>query len=105
MLVQLTHRDVFLGYFNSDGRQRVIERLYSGMRLGIEDNELFVRSRDGRSVHVARFSKAFAERLAKWAAAGYWPTEIVIRHILWWKGEEDERETLIVLPTIKLRRA
>lgn len=35
---------------------------------------------------------------------GYYPAEIVIRHILWWKGEDNEHETLIVLPIIKLRR-
>ena len=105
MLVQLTHRDVFLGYFTDEDRQHVIQRLYSGMKLGLEGNELYIRSRDGGTVHIARFSKAFSKRLAEWAAVGYRPIEIVIQHILWWKGEDNEQEALIVLPTIKLRRA
>ena len=75
------------------------------MRLGIDGNRLLIRSPDGREVSVARFSKAFSGRLGKWEAAGYAPVEIVVRYILWWRGKDDERESLIFLPTIRLRRS
>lgn len=104
MLIQLSHKDVYLGYFKNENRQNVIERLHSGMRLGMQGNDLFIQSRDGRAVSVARFSKAFAKQFDRWTRAGFQPVEIVIQHILWWKGEGDEEETLIILPTIRLRR-
>ena len=102
LLVQLTHRDVYLDYFKP--RQDLIEKLRSGMQLSVRDGCLWVKAKSGQ-VPVASFSKAFKDQLARWAAKGYFPVSAAIQFVVAWKGENDEKETLILLPTIKLKKS
>ena len=102
LLVQLTHRDVYLDYFKP--RQDLIEKLRSGMQLSVRDGYLWVKAKSGQ-VPVASFSKAFKDQLARWATKGYFPVSAAIQFVVAWKGENDEKETLILLPTVKLKRS
>ncbi len=102
LIIQLTHKDVYLDYFKP--RQDLILRLRSGMSLGVHDGCLWIRA-NSRLVPVACFSKAFKDKLSRWAAKGYFPVSATIRFVVAWKGENDENETFIVLPAVKLKKS
>ena len=99
LLIQMTHRDVYLDYFK--GRQDIVKRLRSGMVMSPRQNQLCVID-NGRWTPVVKFSKAFSEQLARWAMRNYSPVQATIQFIVAWKGENDSEETYIVLPTLKL---
>ncbi len=101
LLIQLTHKDVYLDFFKT--RQDIIPRLRSGMSLELRDNYL-VHVTNNRSYPVASFSKAFREKLIRWASQGYYPADVIIQFIVSWKGEADTEDTFIILPTIKLKK-
>lgn len=98
---QLTHRDVVLDFFK--GKEEIINKLHSGTKLSIQDSYLFAVI-NGRSVCVAKFSKAFREKLDRLQNMGYYPYLAVVRFVVAWKGENDEKETAVILPDIYLRR-
>ena len=99
LLIQLTYKDVYLDYFKS--RQDIVTGLYSGMTLVLHDNRLFLNS-DGRDIPVVCFSKAFKDNLSRWASQGYVPAAANIQFIAAWRKENDEKDTFIILPSIKL---
>lgn len=101
LLIQLTHKDVYLDYFKS--RQDIVTRLRSGMSLELRDNQLFLIS-NNRTIPVVSFSKAFRDNLARWASQGYIPAAASIQFILAWRGEGEDKDTFIILPIIKLKK-
>ena len=101
LLVQLTHKDVYLDYFK--GNQQIINTLRSGDVLSLNYGKLCIQ-KNGRQIPIVSFSKAFKTLLAGWAAKGYSLVSAEIQFIVAWKGKEDDKETLIVLPSVKLKR-
>ena len=96
--VQMTHRDVVLDYFK--GRRELIFDLRSGARLSIDDVYLIAEIK-GSAVRIAKFSKSFTEKIETLKSKGFTPTTASVRFIVAWKGEEDVRETPIVLADIE----
>ena len=99
IMLQTTHRDVVLDFFKN--KKEIIFSLKSGMSLKL-DGVYISAELNGRDVHVAKFSKAFAETLEKLGNKGYKPIEITLRFIVAWKAEEDNEETPVLLFNVKL---
>ena len=97
--LQLTHRDVQLGYFRHF--QKTIDTLISGQSLSI--NEIGCLSKDKQ---ILKFSAKFLEDLKKLREKGYTPTKAYIRYIVYWrdKNKTDENEIKIILPNLELAR-
>ena len=98
ILLQMSHRDVVLSFF--DGRQGTIR----GMRCGdalIMDGESTLRTGDGSA--AVRLSAAGRKRLQEMRQKGYEVTRAEVRFQVWWKDRE-EREILILLPDLLLRK-
>ena len=100
LLVQLTHKDVFLNFFKD--KQAIINRLRSGNALFLNNYGNLCAQENGKLTPIVVFSKAFKASLAGWTAKGYSLVSAEIQFIVAWKGKEDDKETLIVLPCVKL---
>lgn len=95
--LQLTHKDVVLDYFKD--KKEIIFKLRSGMKLSLTDVFLCAEL-DGRTVRVAKLSKACIANIEQLAQKGYRPCGADVRFVVAWKGEEDTEETAVLLPNI-----
>ena len=95
--LQLSHKDVFLGYFAD--RREEIDSLMSGQTLTIQDACCL---RNGKE--LIRFSKKFCEQMDALKAKGYLPIKATIRHIVFWQGKDSDNEIKIILPDIEFSR-
>lgn len=99
--LQLSHKDVVLNYFKD--KKEIILKLRSGCKLGIFD--IFLSTEvNGRTVRVAKFSYGFIEKLERLKIKGYEPVSANISYIVAWQGEEDEDESAIILPILRLKQ-
>lgn len=101
ILLQLTHRDVFLDFFK--GKKELILTLRSGQPLRVEGTYM-TAAVDKRTVRVLKFSRAFAARLEALTGKGYEVCGAAVHLIAAWKAEGDEEETAVVLPDIQLKK-
>ncbi len=99
--LQLTHKDVVLDFFKD--KKEIVFKLHSGMPLSIKD-EFLSAELDGRSVRVAKLSKARMIELEKLSEKGYRPSGGKVRFIVAWKGEDDKDETAVILPDLYFRK-
>lgn len=99
--LQLTHKDVVLDFFK--GKKEIILKLHSGMPLSIKDEFLYAEL-DGRTVKVAKMSKARMLELEKLLAKGYRPCDGEVRFVVAWKGESDKEETAVLLPNLHFKK-
>ena len=97
IMLQTTHKDVVLDYFKY--KKEIILSLKSGTPLKIDDIFLSVEIK-GRDVRVAKFSKAFVEKLELLENKGYRLANSQIQFIVYWKSEDDEEETPIILSNL-----
>lgn len=102
LMMQLTHKDIFLDFFKN--KKKTIINLRSGEELVIKGHSLFTKAARG-DCEVVRFSKKYQEHLAKLVKKGYYPVMSRIRFIIMWKGENDVKESLIILPDIYFLKA
>ena len=102
LLVQLTHKDVFLNFFKD--KQAIINTLRSGNALFLNKYGNLCVQETGRLKPIVVFSQAFRASLAGWTAKGYSLVSAEIQFIVSWKGKDDDKETFIVLPSVKLKR-
>lgn len=99
--LQLTHKDVNLGFFK--GRKRQVLALRSGAPLVFNDS--FLLSQDG--VPVAMLSKAMMANLSTWRGRGYGVVAASARFVVSWRPKDappDEPETAVLLADLKLSR-
>ena len=94
IMLHTTHSDVVLDFFKS--KKEIILALRSGDVLKFDDVYL-TAERNGRDVRVAKFSKSFMEVLEKLREKGYTAKYCAVRFVVFWKGENDEEETPILL--------
>lgn len=94
MVRPLFHEDVWLSYFLS--KQREISQLKSGDDLVVRGGECF--DRNGRS--VLRFSKKCLREIDEIRAMHYEVTRARVNFIVYWKGKDEDREILIILPEL-----
>lgn len=94
ILIQLSHKDVWLGYFNS--RQRYINELQSGDQLLIEDGGLT----NIRKETILKFSKKFNSYIDELKTKGYILKYAKVNYIVHWWNDEIEKESKIILPEL-----
>ena len=99
--LQLTHKDVVLDYFK--GKKEITLKLHSGMPLSLRD-EYVSAEIEGRTVRIAKLSKACMENMDHYMQKGYSPASASVRFVVAWKGKEDEEETAVLLPEIHFKK-
>ncbi|MBQ9731359.1 MAG: RecQ family ATP-dependent DNA helicase [Bacilli bacterium] len=102
IILQLGYRDVNLGYFKNQNVQNTLANSISGDPLFLNDEYLLIKSK-----RIARFSARFICKLKELDAKGYKIIASEIRHIVYWKDNEDmnsDKEYLVILPTIYMSK-
>jgi ATP-dependent DNA helicase RecQ len=95
--LQLSHKDVALGYFAS--RKREIDSLVSGRELSICETGCSVGK-----IQVLKFSSKFCEQINELKDKGYSPARAIVRHIVFWQNKDREEEIKIILPDVEFSR-
>ncbi len=101
ILVHLSHADVNLGFFKY--KKRAVSKLLPGMPLQYEDGSLY-DVLHGRKSEVARLSKNALDRMADLEEKGYRIVDGEVRFIVRWKGKEDEQESDVILPNLRMEK-
>lgn len=99
--LQLTHKDVVLDFFKD--KKEIILKLHSGMSLSVKDEFLYAEL-NGRTVRVAKLSKARMAEIEKLNEKGYGPYGGEVRFVVAWKGEDDKEETAVLLPNLHFKK-
>jgi len=103
IVIQLGHRDVYLGGFEHASKQHLIKNLTAGARLYTGERENTLYASNGQA--VLYFSKRFSSEIEeKWLHKGYHIESAQARFILVWKDPTEEKEYRIVLPSLRLRK-
>ena len=84
-------------------KKEIIFKLHSGMPLSIKDEFLYAEL-DGRTVKVAKLSKARMLELENLSAKGYRPCGGEVRFVVAWKGESEIEETAVLLPNLHFKK-
>ena len=92
--MQLEYKDVFLSYFYKTIKS--VKKLNSGDILHFDENGC----KDENGVYILLFSSKFKNEIQTYIEKGYKPFSAKVNHILFWKEENKEKETLIVLPQL-----
>jgi ATP-dependent DNA helicase RecQ len=98
LIVQLTHRDVYLSYFESI--QYKVSNLKSGDRLMVSVDSCS----NEKGEIVVKFSRGFSEFIKAHELLGYKQKEASVNFLVWWKKPEEEKEYIIVLPEVQFEK-
>lgn len=99
--LQLSHRDVNLGFFKS--RKNEILALRAGQTLRFDNNYLY----DRRNIAVAQLSQKMQGELRIWAEKGYTVDYASIRFIVAWRPKDalrEEKEHAVLLVDLTLKK-
>lgn len=102
IVLQLSHKDVNLGFFKS--RKREVLSLKSGDELACRDFFLYTQA----GIPVAQLAQRMQATLLDWQGKGYQATSASVRFIVAWKPKDapkGEEETAVLLPDLTLRRS
>lgn len=102
VMLQLSHKDVNLGFFKS--RKKEILSLRSGEKLCFANNLLYVPN---NQQPVAQLSQKMQVELAQWALKGYLVSSATIRFVVAWKPKDapkDEKEHAVLLLDLELKK-
>ncbi|MDZ7794916.1 MAG: RecQ family ATP-dependent DNA helicase [Spirochaetia bacterium] len=103
IVIQLGHRDVYLGGFEHNSKQHIVKNLTAGDILFTGDQENTLYTSTGRA--ALNFSKRFSTEIKeKWINKGYHIESAKASFILVWKDQTEEKEYRIVLPSLRLRK-
>lgn len=97
ILMQLSHRDVNLGFFKN--KKDVIRHIIPGAELIIDSDGLSIMY-EGKEVSVVRFSNDFMKIIEKNKKQGYRMDRAYVRFIVGWTEQEEEKEYPIILPDL-----
>ena len=100
LMIQAWHADVHLDYFLDPYRQKICKNLQSGDLLDYRDGSCYFKG-----CKIIRFSNSFKERLQKIASTGYHPYEVLVRYVVFWKKQETNDRSLILLPELRFERS
>ncbi|RUA24404.1 MAG: RecQ family ATP-dependent DNA helicase, partial [Bacteroidetes bacterium] len=101
IVLQLTHKDIWLDFFINRYRQKIMKGLRSGDRLFLKDNTCY----NSTNQEILKLSKAFSLRLEELTEKkGYEIDEVKVNFMLMWKKEGQEEEHKIILPEIYMRK-
>lgn len=96
--IHLTHKDVYLDFFK-DKKKEVLS-LMSGDKLQFEDNYILNTEKN----KVASLSKRMKEVLKNFEGKGYTVSNAHVLYIVAWKGQEDTKESAVLLASLTLYR-
>jgi ATP-dependent DNA helicase RecQ len=96
LALQMSYKDVFLDFFISGYRQRLISELIPGDKLTISNDYCLC----SKGQAVLKFSKRGMERIQFFKEKNYILTLAKIRYIVFWKKENTKREVKIILPEL-----
>ncbi|WP_222431139.1 hypothetical protein [Pedobacter suwonensis] len=96
--MHLTLRDVQLGYF--EHIQNRINSSFSGLRLQPSDQGL----KNGHGELIVKYSQKFKNILQERFDQGFKIAAAKINFIVYWKDEEKQKESKIVLPSLLLKK-
>lgn len=102
VMLQLSHKDVNLGFFKS--RKKEILSLRSGEKLCFVNTLLYVPN---NQQPVAQLSQKMQAELAQWALKGYLVSSATIRFVVAWKPKDapkDEKEHAVLLLDLELKK-
>lgn len=103
IVLQLTHRDVNLGFFK--GIKQEVLALRSGDALTLDDSYFLIPS--SRRA-IAKLSQAMQATLSTWREKGYAPRSASVRFVVAWKPKDapkEEPETAVLLTDLVLEKA
>ena len=101
--LQLSHKDVNLGFFKS--RKKEVLSLRSGEKLCFANNLLYVPN--NQQLFVAQLSQKMQAEMAQWASKGYLVSSATIRFVVAWKPKDapkDEKEHAVLLLDLELKK-
>ena len=98
LAIQLTHRDIWLGYFMN--KQYLIYKLTSGEELILNGDECL----DSRGRSVLKFSKQFQGQIERLKERNYVLKTAKVNFIVFWYNEEKDKEVKIILPELYFER-
>jgi len=98
LVLQLSHKDVALGYFAF--RQRAINKLIAGDELFAREDACYLGD-----TQVLKYSSKFRERVDALKARGYAPVNAYVRYIVFWRDPTTDAESKIILPEIEFHGA
>ncbi len=98
MVIQLTHRDVQLGYFNYT--QHRMKRLKAGAPLVALQNGLAPENQQ----QVLKYSVAFQSRLKDFERSGFHPVRAKVGYVIYWYDATREEWIRIILPFLRLEK-
>lgn len=87
LTLQLSHRDVNLGYFKS--RKSLVLALRSGNSLHYANGFLFNKP---ANISVAQLSQAMRDKLQKWSDLGYSVSEATVSFVVAWKPQDATKQ-------------
>ncbi len=98
LVIQLTHKDIYLDYFYS--RQREILNIVSGDILHpTEDGCL-----NSEGQEVLKYSKSMINQIDELSKKGYFMVESKVRFVIFWQKEDSDREIKIILPELSFEK-
>jgi ATP-dependent DNA helicase RecQ len=100
IVLQATHRDVWLDSFINNYKQKLIRQLQSGDKVFYSNGACFNKEKK----ELFKFSKRFISKIEEQQQKGYLVDEVKINFMVYWKKENAEQETLIILPDIYLKK-
>lgn len=101
IVLQLSHKDVFLDFFKLKDLKRTVLSLKGGETLYYKDATLY----DGKQRPVARLSQSMQKKLVEWKERGYEVKSASVRFVVAWKPKDapkKEAETAVLLPDLVL---
>ncbi len=102
IVLQLSHKDVNLGYFKT--RKKEVLALRAGQKLRFENNYLY----DGKTTEpVCQLSQKIQGELSQWNEKNYFVSDASIRFIVAWRPKDapkDEKEHAVLLVDLILNR-
>ena len=100
IVLQLSHKDVNLGFFKS--RKKEIIALRPGEQLRFSNNYLFSLN---KNLPIAQLSQKMQTELISWAEKGYKVSSSTIRFIVAWRPKDapkEEKESAVLLVDLSL---
>lgn len=102
VVLQLTHKDVVLSFF--DSRKKMVLSLAGGDALEFKDGFLLI---PGSNKYVAKLSSKMQEALSLWISKEYSVYAASVRFVVAWKAKDapkEQAETAVLLPELRLRK-
>jgi ATP-dependent DNA helicase RecQ len=111
LVMQLGHRDVYLGYFETDRVQALMQYLQSGDRLVVQEGQLYDKDTlflgkevKGKIQRLVCCSSQFYTELENQKKRGYIPAYARIRFMVKWYDENKDKWVQIILPDVYFRK-